>query len=114
GFSNPYWVDTGPTAEVAPVLPYLVAGVMAIFGIYTKAAAVAVLTLNSLVSALTCVPIFFLEKELWASGSPLGRLDLGVFSLCGALFRRLNVGPCAHRFLSYVAAIDCAASPKLD
>ena len=63
GFSNPYWVDTGPSAEVAPVLPYLVAGVMAIFGIYTKAAAVAVLTLNSLVSALTCVPIFFLAKK---------------------------------------------------
>jgi 4-amino-4-deoxy-L-arabinose transferase-like glycosyltransferase len=63
GFSNPYWVDTGPTAEVAPVLPYLVAGVMAIFGIYTKAAALAVLTLNSLVSALTCVPIFFLAKR---------------------------------------------------
>jgi len=36
---------------------------MAIFGIYTKAAAVAVLTLNSLVSALTCVPIFFLAKK---------------------------------------------------
>jgi len=63
GFSNPYWVETGPTAEVAPVLPYLVAGVMAIFGIYTKAAAVAVLTLNSLVSAFTCVPIFFLAKK---------------------------------------------------
>src|SRR5271157_1690879 len=37
GFANPYWVDTGPTAEVAPVLPYLFAGVMALFGIYTKA-----------------------------------------------------------------------------
>ncbi len=64
GFANPYyWVNTGPTAEVAPVLPYLVAGVMAIFGIYTKAAALAVLTLNSLFSAVTCVPIFFLAKK---------------------------------------------------
>ena len=63
GFSNPYWVNTGPTAEVAPVFPYLVAGVMAVFGIYTKASAVAVLTLNSLFSALTCIPIFFLAKK---------------------------------------------------
>ena len=63
GFSNPYWVDTGPTAEVAPVLPYLIAGVMAVFGTYTKAAAVAVLSLNSLFSALTCIPIFFLAKK---------------------------------------------------
>jgi 4-amino-4-deoxy-L-arabinose transferase-like glycosyltransferase len=63
GFSNPYWVETGPTAEIAPVLPYLIAGVMAVFGIYTKASAVAVLALNSLFSALTCVPIFFLAKK---------------------------------------------------
>ncbi len=64
GFSNPYYaVNTGPTAEIAPVFPYLVAAVMAVFGIYTKAAALAVLTLNSLFSALTCVPIFFLAKK---------------------------------------------------
>jgi len=63
GFANPYWVDTGPTAEVAPVLPYLFAGVMALFGIYTKAAALAILALNSLVSALTCVPIYFLARK---------------------------------------------------
>ena len=63
GFSNPYWVNTGPTAEVAPVLPYVIAGIMAVFGIYTKAAALAVLSLNSLVSAITCVPIFFLAKK---------------------------------------------------
>jgi Dolichyl-phosphate-mannose-protein mannosyltransferase len=63
GFSNPYWVNTGPTAEVAPVVPYLIAGVMAVFGIYTKASALAVLALNSLFSALTCLPIFFLAKK---------------------------------------------------
>jgi 4-amino-4-deoxy-L-arabinose transferase-like glycosyltransferase len=64
GFSNPYyWADTGPTAELAPVFPYLLAGVMALFGVYTKAAALAMLTVNSLFSALTCVPIFFLAKK---------------------------------------------------
>jgi len=64
GFSNPYYgANTGPTAEIAPVFPYLLAGVMALFGIYTKAAALAMLTLNSFCSALTCVPIFFLAKK---------------------------------------------------
>jgi 4-amino-4-deoxy-L-arabinose transferase-like glycosyltransferase len=64
GFSNPYYgVTTGPTAEIAPVLPYLLAGLMAIFGVYTKATALAMLILNSLFSALTCVPIFFLAKR---------------------------------------------------
>jgi len=64
GFSNPlYWTNSGPTAEIAPVSPYLLAGVMAVFGIYTKPAALAMLALNSLFSALTCVPIFFLAKR---------------------------------------------------
>jgi 4-amino-4-deoxy-L-arabinose transferase-like glycosyltransferase len=64
GFSNPlYWVNSGPTAEIAPVFPYLLAGIMAVFGIYTKASALAMLSLNSLFSALTCVPIFFLAKK---------------------------------------------------
>ncbi|MFZ3213758.1 MAG: glycosyltransferase family 39 protein [Terriglobales bacterium] len=64
GFSNPYyWANTGPTAEIAPVLPYLLAALMALFGIYTKTAALAFLTLNSLFSALTCVPIFLLAKK---------------------------------------------------
>lgn len=60
GFGNPYYSgDTGPTAEVAPVFPYIFAGILALFGIYTKAAALAMLSLNSLFSALTCIPIYF-------------------------------------------------------
>jgi 4-amino-4-deoxy-L-arabinose transferase-like glycosyltransferase len=64
GFSNPYYGgNTGPTAEIAPVFPYILAGIMAVFGIYTKASALAMLSLNSLFSALTCVPIFFVAKR---------------------------------------------------
>jgi hypothetical protein len=60
GFSNPYWIKTGPTAMITPVFPYLMSLAFLAFGAYTKAAAIAVLTFNSLVSALTCIPIFFL------------------------------------------------------
>ncbi len=64
GFSNPYYGgDTGPTAIIGPVFPYIVAGVMAVFGIYTKASALALLSLNSLISAVTCVPIFFVARK---------------------------------------------------
>jgi 4-amino-4-deoxy-L-arabinose transferase-like glycosyltransferase len=63
GFANPYYGgDTGPTAEMAPVLPYMLAGIFALFGVYTKAAAVAMLSLNSLFSALTCIPIYFVAR----------------------------------------------------
>lgn len=64
GFGNPYYGgDTGPTAMLPPIFPYLLAGVMALFGIYTKASALVILSLNSLVSALICVPIFFVARR---------------------------------------------------
>lgn len=62
GFANPYWGDTGPTALLTPVFPYLLSGVSAILGVYTRASAVFFLALNSLFSALTCVPIFFVAR----------------------------------------------------
>lgn len=64
GFGNPYYGgNTGPTAEIPPVVPYLLAGVFAVFGIYTKAAAIVMLSINSLFSALTCIPIFFVTRK---------------------------------------------------
>jgi 4-amino-4-deoxy-L-arabinose transferase-like glycosyltransferase len=63
GFGNPYWQETGPTALITPVFPYFLAGIFIIFGIKTKAAAIAMLVLNSLFSALTCLPIFFASKK---------------------------------------------------
>jgi Dolichyl-phosphate-mannose-protein mannosyltransferase len=64
GFGNIYYGGpTGPTAQIAPVLPYILAGIFAVFGIYTKAAAIAMLALNSILSAFTCVPIYFIAKR---------------------------------------------------
>ena len=63
GFANPFWGETGPTAWLTPVFPYLLSFIFIIFGIKTKAAAIAMLALNSLFSALTCVPIFFVAKK---------------------------------------------------
>lgn len=64
GFGNLYFGGpTGPTAVIAPVLPYIMAGIFAVFGAYTKAAAIAMLSLNSLFSALTCIPVFFVARR---------------------------------------------------
>src|SRR5262249_37981069 len=63
GFANPYWIDTGPTAMLTPVAPYLMSTVFVLFGVYTKTAALVVLGMNSLISALTCIPVFFLAKK---------------------------------------------------
>lgn len=48
---------------MTPVYPYIVAGVFKVFGIYTTASAVVLLSLNALTSALTCIPIFFIARR---------------------------------------------------
>jgi 4-amino-4-deoxy-L-arabinose transferase-like glycosyltransferase len=63
GFSNPLFGKTGPTAWLAPVFPYLLAGIFKIFGVYSKASAIAALALDCLFSALTCIPVFFIAKK---------------------------------------------------
>jgi 4-amino-4-deoxy-L-arabinose transferase-like glycosyltransferase len=63
GFSNPLFGKTGPTAWLAPVFPYLLAGIFKIFGVYSKVSAIAALALNCLLSALTCIPVYFIAKK---------------------------------------------------
>src|SRR6516164_4290751 len=46
GFSSPLFADTGPTAWMTPVYPGIVAGVFWIFGVYTKASALVLLSFN--------------------------------------------------------------------
>lgn len=63
GFSNPFSETTGPTAWEPPLYPFLIAGVFKLFGIYTHASALVLLSINSLFSALTCIPIFLIAKR---------------------------------------------------
>ena len=62
GFSSPLFADTGRTAWMTPVYPYIVAGVFKVFGVYTTASAVVLLSLNALTSALVCVVVFFIAR----------------------------------------------------
>ncbi len=74
GFSSPFHAHTGPTAWVAPLYPFLIAGVFKLFGIYTNTSSFILLALNSLFSALTCWTIYLIAKKtfdqktaLWAA-----------------------------------------------
>lgn len=64
GFSSPFGPPTGPTAWEPPLYPYVMAGVFQLFGIYTKASAFVLLTINSFFSALTCIPIFLIARRM--------------------------------------------------
>jgi 4-amino-4-deoxy-L-arabinose transferase-like glycosyltransferase len=63
GYANPLYLQTGPTAWLTPVYPYLLAGVFKLFGVFSKTSALVILSLNSLFSALTCFPIFQIAKR---------------------------------------------------
>jgi len=63
GFSSPFNHPTGPTAWEPPLTPFLIAGVFKVFGTYSHASAFVMLTINSLWSSLTCIPIFFIARR---------------------------------------------------
>ena len=71
GFSNPLFGKTGPTAWLTPVFPYLLAGIFKIFGVYSKASAIAALALDCLLSALTCVPVYFIARKNFGDSTAL-------------------------------------------
>jgi Dolichyl-phosphate-mannose-protein mannosyltransferase len=70
GFANPLFGNTGPTAWMTPVYPYILAGVFKVFGVFSTASALVILTFNSITSALTCLPIFFFTRKSF--GAPYG------------------------------------------
>jgi 4-amino-4-deoxy-L-arabinose transferase-like glycosyltransferase len=72
GFSSPFFPSTGPTALVPPLFPALLALVFRMFGIYSANAAFAILALDSIFSALTCIPIYVSLKHV--AGERLAQL----------------------------------------
>lgn len=72
GFSSPFGPSTGPTAWEPPLYPYLSAGVFTVFGIYSKASAFVLLALNSVFSALTCIPIFLIARRIFSEKVAVG------------------------------------------
>src|SRR5437899_8175534 len=63
GFADPFDSPTGATAWEPPLYPYLIAGVFKLTGVYTSASALILLSLNSIFSALTCIPIFLIARK---------------------------------------------------
>jgi len=66
GFSDPFTLPTGPTAWEPPLYPYLIAGVFRLTGIYTHLSAFILLSINSLFSALTSIPIFLIARKCFS------------------------------------------------
>jgi hypothetical protein len=65
GFGSPLFGWTGPSAWMCPGYPALLAGVFKVFGIYSKASAYAILSLNCLFAALTCLPLRSIARTVF-------------------------------------------------
>jgi len=63
GFSSPLRLPSGPTTWLPPVYPLIFAGVFKVFGIYSTASALAMRVFDSVVSALTCIPICLIGRR---------------------------------------------------
>ena len=63
GFSSPFFPSTGSTAIIPPLYPFLLSAIFRVFGLYSVASAFVILSLNSLFSALTCIPIYFATRS---------------------------------------------------
>jgi 4-amino-4-deoxy-L-arabinose transferase-like glycosyltransferase len=66
GFTNPFNEITGPTAWEPPLYPFLIGGVFRLFGIYSHASAFVLLSINSVFSALTCIPVFLISRRCFS------------------------------------------------
>lgn len=72
GFSSPWWQETGPTAWLTPVYPWIVSILYRLFGIHTPHAFYAVVLLNIFFSAAACVPIYLIGKKVAGSEVAVG------------------------------------------
>jgi hypothetical protein len=63
GFSSPCTIPSGPTALVPPVFPLLLAGIFKLFGVYSDASGLVILSLNCVLSSLTCLVIVWMGRK---------------------------------------------------
>ncbi|PYX30758.1 MAG: hypothetical protein DMG80_11645 [Acidobacteria bacterium] len=65
GMGSPLFEDTGLSAWMTPIYPYFVAGIFKVFGIYSTTSAFVLLVLQAMISAFTCLPIYFFANKLF-------------------------------------------------
>src|SRR5207249_4702739 len=71
GFASPLYGAEGPTAWMGPVYPFVLSIVFRLFGSFTTGSAVAILALNGVFSALTCVPVYFIAKRVFGDSTAM-------------------------------------------
>ncbi len=68
GYSNPFARNTGPTAWLTPIYPWLVVVAFKIFGVFTIRAFYFLVFLNIVFSSAACVPLYAVGKRIAGVG----------------------------------------------
>jgi Gpi18-like mannosyltransferase len=67
GFSSPLkGVQTGPTAWLTPIYPYLLAAIFKFFGVYSYTSHIVICCVNNAFSAFTCWPIYNIGERAFS------------------------------------------------
>jgi 4-amino-4-deoxy-L-arabinose transferase-like glycosyltransferase len=85
GFSSPFRMDTGPTAWIAPVYPYMCALVFRVFGIYSVASASVLIGIQCIIGAATGITIHALGRR--TMGAQVGFWAAWIWALSPIFFR---------------------------
>lgn len=112
GFGSPF-AQTGASALLPPVYSYLLAAIFKVFGIETKASVLAALSLNSVFSALTCIPVFFWRAVPSEIASPHGRAGDGRFLPMEFITARVGRGPPAWSRSSWLGSFCLPGASKI-
>jgi uncharacterized membrane protein len=68
GFSSPLGIETGPTAWITPVYPYLLAGVFKVFGVNTVHSELVIKLFNCVASSLVTFPLSAIGRRIFGAG----------------------------------------------
>ena len=85
GFSNLFRRDTGPTAWLAPVYPFLLSLIFRAYGAYTFRAFLAAAILNALFSAAVTFPLYEIARRVANRNAAIATAWLWVFLPAGIL-----------------------------
>jgi 4-amino-4-deoxy-L-arabinose transferase-like glycosyltransferase len=85
GFSSPFLRDTGPTAWIAPVYPYLCALVFRIFGNFSVASSIVLLGIQCIIAGATGITIHALGRR--TLGAQVGFCAAWIWTLSPFFFR---------------------------
>jgi 4-amino-4-deoxy-L-arabinose transferase-like glycosyltransferase len=85
GYSSPFYIETGPTAWVAPVYPLLCAAVFKLFGVFSQASAMVLLLIQCLMAAATAISIYGLGTRTF--GEKIGLWAAWIWAVSPIFFR---------------------------